>query len=155
MKIQPRQFCLDLNLEFAWKFLGVHCGNTVGTLRQYDDGVNQFSCLAQHFVRLFCVKIKVVLGLLTYHHHGGNHLLYQTKPSKTKPNQTKLRLPPYSFKKIVLFNLGLGHLWRTCGVYAEPDLSAWHFYISGVLTMVTGVAGIVGNILSIVTLLQR
>jgi uncharacterized membrane protein HdeD (DUF308 family) len=43
----------------------------------------------------------------------------------------------------------------TCGDGDEDNLYWWQFYISGVLTVLTGVVGLVGNILSIVTLLQK
>ena len=43
----------------------------------------------------------------------------------------------------------------TCGQKEEDDWSGWHFYISGVLTGVTGVAGMLGNMLSVVILLHR
>ena len=43
----------------------------------------------------------------------------------------------------------------TCGQTDEDDLSGWHFYISGVLTAGTGVVGLLGNILSILTLLHK
>ena len=43
----------------------------------------------------------------------------------------------------------------TCGQTDEEDLSGWHFYISGVLTAGTGVVGLLGNILSVVTLLHK
>ena len=43
----------------------------------------------------------------------------------------------------------------TCGQTEEEDLSGWHFYISGVLTAGTGVVGLLGNILSILTLLHK
>ena len=48
-----------------------------------------------------------------------------------------------------------GLITSTCGKTEEDDLSRWHFYISGVLTAGAGVVGLLGNILSIVTLLQK
>ena len=48
-----------------------------------------------------------------------------------------------------------GLITSTCGQTEEDDLSGWHFYISGDLTAGTGVVGLLGNILSIVTLLHK
>ena len=48
-----------------------------------------------------------------------------------------------------------GRIASTCGSPDASDLSGWHTAVSGVLTAVTGVAGLAGNIISIVVLLQK
>ena len=57
--------------------------------------------------------------------------------------------------EIFIFPLCAGLITSVCGAVDEEDLSWWHFYISVVLTVLTGVAGLLANILSIVTLLSK
>jgi hypothetical protein len=58
-------------------------------------------------------------------------------------------------KYLILTMLILGRIISVCGQPDTDDLSWLHISISRVLTAVTGLAGLLGNILSIATLMQR
>ena len=61
----------------------------------------------------------------------------------------------FAFKSHVLITYIPGRIENTCGLPDASDLSGWHTAISGVLTAGTGVAGLAGNIISIIVLMQK